>query len=690
MENLIRSWDRTAHLTVADRINRIGNTILGLLASAALATASLSGATAATIALSPMVTKSTLLSGVDSARQISVILALPLGDSKGAAEFVRRVSDPKDPLFREYISPEQFAARYGANAADYAALKQWAIANGLAIVHEAGARTFLTVRGSTAQFQTLFKTQLNNYRSSAGREFYSASVEPTIPDAIATKVTGVLGLTNSVEYASLAKVYKTFGETADAPAEKTDTAGGTGPGGAYAPSDLRTVYKIPAFGSLAPQTVAVFEQGGFFRSDIEKFLERMHLPDRPIKVVGVDGYNGSVNDLNIELEAVLDIDMMIGINPAVKEVLVYEDGVDPFPVALIDALDQVASDNLARTLSISYGLDEIQQGDAQLAAENTALTQLAAQGITVLVSAGDDGAYGRTGTDYVPVQLEAPDPGSQPLVTCVGGTTLTTGPDEIRLAEAVWNRLGLGQGATGGGVSAYWPIPTWQTPSYVTVNGGSPTSRNVPDVGAVGDPYSGVAVYSKLNGGWLQVGGTSLSAPVWASYISIVNAGLEYLTGANIGFFNPTLYNLGFGSPSDYLYPVPDGTNGNPSQYGTPGYNAGLGYTNCTGAGTIDGGLFSFQVLTSSESGGRPPGYAFIDHPILTDTSAKFTWRASKRATGYVLGLFLPQHDFFECIATKATEVTFTNLIPESTYHFYLTAVNKHGTNQNGFLFTTK
>ena len=143
MENLIRSWDRPAHSTVADRINRIGNTILGLLASAALATVSVSDATAATMALSPMVTKSTLLSAVDSDRQISVILALPLGDSKGAAEFVRRVSDPKDPLFREYISPEHFAARYGADAADYAALKQWAIANGLAIVREAGARTFL-------------------------------------------------------------------------------------------------------------------------------------------------------------------------------------------------------------------------------------------------------------------------------------------------------------------------------------------------------------------------------------------------------------------------------------------------------------------------------------------------------------------------------------------------------------------
>ena len=119
----------------------------------------------------------------------------------------------------------------------------------------------------------------------------------------------------------------------------TETAGGTGPGGAYAASDLRTVYKIPEFGDVVPQTVAVFEQGGFYQTDVEKYLERMELPNRPVKVVNVDGYNGSVNDPGVELEAVLDIDMVIGINPAVKEVLVYEDGTDAFGVALIDALD---------------------------------------------------------------------------------------------------------------------------------------------------------------------------------------------------------------------------------------------------------------------------------------------------------------------------------------------------------------
>jgi subtilase family serine protease len=651
---------------------------------------------AKTIELSPVLARSTLLGPVDQNQQISAILALPLSDPQGAAEFVRHVSTPGDPLFHQYLTPQEFAARFGANADDYAALKLWAAKNGLAVVHDSLARTCLTVRGSTAQFQALFRTELNNYRSADGKEFYSAAVKPAIPDDIASRVIGVLGLTSGAHYASLAKPYKVFGEDAALPTKAPDS-GGTGPGGSYSASDLRTCYQIPAFGDVVPQSVAVFEQGGYYQSDVETYLKTMKLPNTPVSFVGVNGYNGAVNDDNVELEAVLDIDMIIGINPKVKEVLVYEDGNDPFGVALVDALDQVATDNKVQTLSISYGVDEVQQGDTQMAAENTALTQLSAQGITVLVSAGDDGAYGRTGGDYYPAQLEAPDPGSQPLVTCVGGTTLTTGPNEVWLGEEVWNRLGLGHGATGGGVSSYWTIPGWQVPAYVTTNGGSSTYRNVPDVGAVGDPLTGVAVYTKVNGGWVQVGGTSVSAPIWGGYISILNAASQYLYGTSIGFFNPTLYGLGYligigyGQPSNYLFPVPDGTNGDPGLYGgTPGYSAGNGYTNCTGSGTIWGGGFGTQVLIAHTGGKAPAGFVFFT-PKITSTTAEFRWTDADLATGYVFELIGPgflANNATEFV-TKKRKLTITNLTPNTGYTLYAYAVNKKGATQEQVSFAT-
>lgn len=112
--------------------------------------------------------------------------------------------------------------------------------------------------------------------------------------------------------------------------------------------------------------------------------------------------------------------------------------------------------------------------------------------------------------------------------------------------------------------------------------------------------------------------------------------------------------------------------------FGTPGYNAGLGYNNCTGAGTIYGGGFGVQIL-SSETGGNPPGNSRIFDPTLTDTSASFTWKAGKGATGYVVSLFLPQHDFFECFVTKETHIIFRNLLPKEAYHLSIYGVNQGG-----------
>ncbi|MBV8279314.1 MAG: S8 family serine peptidase, partial [Verrucomicrobia bacterium] len=451
--------------------------------------------------------------------------------------------------------------------------------------------------------------------------------------------------------------------------------------------------QIPNFGNLVPETVAVFEQGGFYQSDVDKYLKAMKLTHPPVTFVSVDGYNGAVDNNDVELEAVLDIDMIIGINPKVQEVLVYEDGNDPFGVAIIDALDQVATDNKAQTLSISYGIDEVQQGDAQIAAEGQALTQLQTEGITVLVSAGDNGAYGRTGGFSNPAQLNAPDPGSQPLVTCVGGTTLTTGPGEVYNGEEVWNRLALGFGATGGGVSSYWPIPSWQLPSYVTGNGGSSTYRNVPDVGAVGDPLTGVGIYSSPNGGWVQIGGTSVSAPIWGGYISVLNAGMQYLLGQKIGFFNPTLYSIGFNDPANYLFPVPDGSNGNAALYGgTPGYNAGFGYTNCTGSGTIFGGGFTTQVILASTTGGKAPS-GFVFFPLkVTKTSVELHWTESDLATGYIIELITPTSPFNTSAAyvTKKTRLTITGLTPGTPHYLYAYAVNAGGHTEEFTDFVTK
>jgi subtilase family serine protease len=615
-----------------------------------------------TVELSPLVARSSVVSPMDPQTQISVALVLPLSDAKGAADLVRRLSDRNDPNYKKFLTPQEFAARYGGNAEDFATLKEWAATNGLTVVHESLARTILTVRGSVQRFQELFTTQLNNYRGPDGREFYSAVSRPTVPDAIASKVTGVIGLTNSIQTAPLAKVYKRFGENPVASADHPEI-GGTGPGGTYSASDLRNLYLIPNFGGVAPETVAIFEQGGFHASDVKKYLQTMKLPDRPVKVIGVDGYDGQVNGTSVELEAVLDIDMVIGINPDVHEVLVYEDGNDVFPVALLDALDQVATDNKAQVLSISYGQDEYLEGDTAMEAENATLTQLGIQGVSVFASAGDNGAYGDTGSEFYPAHLNVIDPGSQPLLTCVGGTSLYAGAHQTFLGEVVWNDLGINDGATGGGVSSYWAIPDYQFLVDTTRNGGSGTMRNVPDVAAVGDPETGVAVYSKINGGWIQIGGTSVSAPIWAGYASILNAGCEYLGEAKIGQLNNFAYFTLLYPP---LYAVNNGTNGSLPLFGTPGYSAGFHYNNCTGNGSLEGGGFAFQVINMNWVGASGP--ISIKVTDVTDSSITVTWTKSKGSDGYVLLLGVGTDDSHrQTFVTKDTKFVFTNLPAQTT-----------------------
>jgi subtilase family serine protease len=357
-----------------------------------------------TVELSPLVAKSTFVAPVDGDKQISVLLALPSADPTGLAEFVHHVSTSGDSLYHQYITPQQFAQKFGGNADDYAYLKTWAATNGLQVSQESVSRINLVVRGSASQLENIFKTQLNTYRAADGQTFYSASVKPSVPAELTSRVSGVIGLTSTEPLASQVKVAKTLGENPVGKSDKmrADTAGGTGPGGTYSAKDLRTAYSIPTFGNLSKKTViAVFEQGGYKVSDTDVYFETNKLPKVKQTSIAVDSSPIQV-ELSVEVEACLDIDTVAGINPDVAEVLVYIDdyNTDPFNVAMPAAITAVANDNKAQILSISYGQNEGYQGNSAMEAENTALQQCAAEGITVLASSGDGGASEGYGPNY--------------------------------------------------------------------------------------------------------------------------------------------------------------------------------------------------------------------------------------------------------------------------------------------------
>src|SRR5260221_7139547 len=181
LKNSGRNWSARSVEGAGSR-RRLGNMALGGLVSASLLfTSSAMFGAMTNIELCPLVAKSTLVSPVDTSKTVGVVLALPSSDPAGLKAFVDHVSKPGDQLYRKYITPQEFAARFGANASDYQFLKDWAASKGLTISQESVGRTTLSVRGSVEGLNRISKTQLNNYKTTGGVSFYSAGINPTGP-----------------------------------------------------------------------------------------------------------------------------------------------------------------------------------------------------------------------------------------------------------------------------------------------------------------------------------------------------------------------------------------------------------------------------------------------------------------------------------------------------------------------------
>ena len=146
---------------------RFGSMALGGLVSASLlfTSGAMFGAMT-TIDVCPLVAKSTLVSAMETSKTIGVVLALPSSDPAGLKAFVDHVSTPGDPLYRQFLTPQEFANRFGGSASDYQFLKNWAVANNLTVSQESVGRTTLTLRGSVSFYETYFKTgsAVNRFR----------------------------------------------------------------------------------------------------------------------------------------------------------------------------------------------------------------------------------------------------------------------------------------------------------------------------------------------------------------------------------------------------------------------------------------------------------------------------------------------------------------------------------------------
>lgn len=482
-------------------------------------------------------------------RQLDLAIALPLRDKAALINLIQQIYDPASPNYHRYLTPGQFAERFGPTEPDYQAVIAFAKTNGLVITGGHSNRTLVDVKGSVADIERIFHITLRVYRHpTEGRNFYAPDAEPGLN--ISTPILAVDGLDDFNQPYPMLIITNFFAQPFDGVPDAT----GSGPGGNFIGKDFRTAYVPGAALDGSGQAVGLFELDGYYPGDIADYESLAGFPNVPLTNVLVNGFNPNAPGRN-NVEVALDIDMAVAMAPGLSRVIVYEGYVPN------DVLNQMATDDSAKQLSCSWTFGSLIDPVREQIFE-----QFAAQGQSFFQASGDYGG----GTIY--------PPSDDPFVTVVGGTSLITDVNGAWQSETTWS-------GSSGGTSASYPIPAWQQDVDVSANAGSTMMRNTPDVAALAAPMIWLVANNGVEG---VVGGTSAAAPLWAGLAALINEQSTANNQANIGFVNPAIYAVG--ESSNYALAFHDITTGNNTNSSSPDkFFAVSSYDLCTGWGTPEG-----------------------------------------------------------------------------------------------------
>lgn len=540
---------------------------------------------------------------------LTLSLALPLRDPAGADSFLERLYDPADPLYQHYITPDEFARRYSPTQQSYDAVAAFARAHGLTVTQTTPNRLLLSVSGSAAAVESAFGVHLSRYQAADGRVFHAPNTDPHIPTPLVGRLSSVIGLDNyalhhpnlrrrAAPSATLTPLLKSALKPRtlkQAAGERVPAGIGTDPFSGYSaltPTDIKAAYNLTKTTlDGTGQTLALYELDGYDPRDVAVYESAFKLRAVPLQNILVGQADGTIQSPGGQGEVTLDIEVMAALAPGATKILVYEgkNGTDDY----VTTFNRIATDNLAKQISTSWGFNEIGTGQPVRDAENLIFKQMAMQGQSIYDASGDFGAYDDATT------LSVDDPGSQPFMVGVGGTTLAvTMPGGPYKSESTWGDPGDTRGSPfgaggGGGISSIWPRPVYQTGV-----GLSSTLRNLPDVALDADPNTGYAYY--VAGQWGDVGGTSVAAPLWAAFTALVNQQRAKYGYQPLGFPNPMIYQIGKGK--DYSLGFHDVNDNSTNLF----YHATTGYDNATGWGSFNGvgllALFAPAPDTTSSS----------------------------------------------------------------------------------------
>lgn len=593
-----------------------------------------------------------------------MLLVLKRSDAqeKALQSAIRAMHDPKSPQYHRWLTPAEFGATYGASDQDVQKISSWLESHGFRVTHVANGRGTIEFSGTADQVSTVFHTSIHTYLTN-GKQHFANATAPQIPSGLAPVVAGVLSLHNfekksSVKILSRANIERDPSNGSVKLTYDPKFTSGTG-AHAVSPGDLWTIYDATPLITASTridgtgQTIAIVGRSDISLDDYQGF--RANLLPAP--------YSGTVPFTQIQngpdpgivsgddVEQTLDVEYSSAMAPGAQIKLVVSgstnttDGVDLSAQYVVD-------NNLAPVVSTSYGLCEALMG-AGNQFYSALWEQAAAQGITAMVSSGDNGSAGcdlvgpsgDEGTAFVADEgLQVSGLASTPYNIAVGGNEFSddtttywsnsnsSSPAPLTSAlsfvpEKVWNEscsptdcgnananIAAGSGGTSGcfnptfrsdgniaSCSGGYDTPEWQAGVVGIPSDGK---RHLPDVSLTAASHDGYMIcYNRScdNGGVYIIGGTSASSPAFTGIMALVNQS----TGSRQGQANYTLYRL---AGAEY------GTSSSPNTSNLSSCNASNGNsigTQCifhdvtagTNAVPCDGGMLNCSSTTQGTYG---------------------------------------------------------------------------------------
>ncbi len=559
---------------------------------------------------------------------ISIVFSRSAAQEADLQALIAAQQNRASPLYHKWLTPDEFAARFGVADSDIAKVESWLELQRFSVDGVSRSKNRITFSGTVEQVEAAFSIELHNYKVN-GETHFAPSGDISVPAVLSPVVKTVTNLSSFRPKPH----HRLRAPQSTAKPKFTSSQSGDH---FLTPKDVATIYDINSAYSAgytgADQSIAIVGQSAIVLSDIEKFQSAAGLSTKDPTLVLVPDSGSATVHSDDEVESDLDLEYSGGIATGATIYFVYVGENSNYSV--FDSLNYAVDNETAPVISVTYGACETAWSSTDYSTLNDILEQAATQGQSVIAAAGDNGSedcYGETSLSTAQQETLAVDfPASSQYVTGMGGTEFpsadvsssnttywesASGSDVISSAlsyipEQVWNddssSSGLASG--GGGVSSLTARPSWQT-GVTGIPSGS--YRLVPDISLDSSPHNAGYLYCSsdtstgINGScshgfrdsndeYLTVaGGTSFAAPIFAGMLAIIN---QRLDSSGQGVINSTLYTMAAKSTtySSAFHDITSGSNectaGSSycSSAGGSEYPATTGYDEASGLGSVD------------------------------------------------------------------------------------------------------